>query len=75
MATVYMYVCHAHTAYICTCNIRVLSKRILRDVERVLLYGQASTSKLIDPPLYHVEGKLVMKTCWTDMPCNCWGEH
>ena len=36
---------------------------------------QASTSKLIDPPLYHIKGKSVMKTCWTDMPCNCWGKH
>ena len=29
---------------------------------------QASTSKLIDPPLYHIKGKSVIKTCWTDMP-------
>ena len=39
------------------------------------LYDQASTSKLIDPPLYHIKGKSVMKACWADMPCNCWGEH
>ena len=26
------------------------------DVERVLLYGQTSTSKLNDPPLYHIKG-------------------
>ena len=39
------------------------------------MYGQSSTSKLIDPPLYHIKGKSVMKACWTDMPCNCWGEH
>ena len=37
--------------------------------------AQASTSKLNDPPLYHIKGKSVMKACWTDMPCNCWGEH
>ena len=36
---------------------------------------QTSTSKLIAPPLYHIKGKSVMKACWTDMPCNCWGEH
>ena len=56
-------------------DLGVLPRKILWDVERVLLYDQASTSKIIDPPLYHIKGKLVMKACWTDMPCNCWGEH
>ena len=36
-----------------------------KDVERVLLYSQTSTSKLIDPPLCHIKGKSVMKACWT----------
>ena len=22
----------------------------------------------------HIKEKSVMKACWTDMPCNCWGE-
>ena len=39
------------------------------------MHGQASTSKLIAPPLYHIKGKSVMKACWADMPCNSWGEH
>ena len=42
---------------------------------KILRVSQASTSKLIDPPLYHIKGKSVMKACWTDMPCNCWGEQ
>ena len=36
---------------------------------------KTSTSKLIDPLLYHIKEKSVMKACWTDVPCNCWGEH
>ena len=31
---------------------------------------QASTSKLNDPPLYHIKGKSVVKACCSDMPCN-----
>ena len=34
-----------------------------------------STSKLIDSTLCHIKRKSVMKACWTDMYCNCWGEH
>ena len=60
----------------CTANIAGFSPGgISRGVERVLLHGQASTLKLIDPPLYHIKGKSVMKACWADMPYNCWGEH
>ena len=51
--------------YLCSRGLQGSSQE---DFKRVLLYGQASTSKLIDPPLYHIKGKSVMKAYWTDMP-------